>query len=440
MKRLVAIVFLLTANTFAQNQPAKVFTLDQCIALGIENSKELKIAKSKMIGSEAKINEVGSQLLPQLKFQASYMRLSNIPPFEVSLPIFPQPIQISPVILDSYNLKLSLQQPLFTGLRLWSLKSAAKNNYDASKSEYQKDLNDAAFKIQKAFWNYYKAEQIKKLIEEDLKLTQKHLDDTRNFLQNELATRNDVLKLEVQFSTTKLQLIDAENNIDIARSNLNKLLGLPLEANTGIDAGEIDTSFSNYSLDKLIKQTKESREDLKSLEYRVQASEKGITAANSGWYPSVYLVGDYYYSKPNQRIIPAENKFRDTWDIGVSLQWDLWNWGYTSSQSTQAEQQKIQTETALSQFNDAAELEVYQALLTYERANDKIKVSRLAVEQADENSRITIEKYDQQLASSTDLIDAEVSLLQTKTSLTTSLVDYQLARVGLMKAIGKRIY
>jgi outer membrane protein len=418
----------------------RILTLDQCIQLGLDNSWELEISKSKISSAEAKITEATSQLLPLLKFQASYQRLSNIPPFEVSLPIFPQPIQISPVILNNYNLKLTLQQPLFTGFRLWSLKGAAENNYESSSYEYKKNLNDVAFNIQNGFWNYYKAEQIKNVIEENMKLTRNHLDDTKNFLKSGLATQNDVLKLEVQYSNSQLQLIESENNIDIARSNLNKLLGLSLEANTEINAGIIDTSFIEFKLSNLIAESKANRNDLKSLEYRVKASDNGITAANGGWYPSIYLIGDYYYSKPNPRIIPAENKFKDTWDVGISLQWDLWNWGYTSSRTTQAEEQKVQVETSLSQLKDAVELEVYQTFLTYKRAVDKIKVARQSVEQCEENYRSIQDKYNQQIATSTDLIDAEVSLMQSKTNLTTALVDYQIAKVKLMKAIGKRIY
>ena len=437
MKRILGIILLFAISAFSQS---KVLTLEECIKLGMENSNELKISKAKLIGSDAKVTEANSHLLPQLKLNASYQRLSNIPPVEISLDFLPQPVQIAPVILNNYNLKLSLQQPLFTGFRLWSAKSIAENNYKASNYEYDKELNEAAFKIQNVFWNYYKAEQIKNLIEENLRLIKKHVEDTKNFMERSLATRNDLLKLEVQYSNTQLQLIEAENNQDIARSSLNKQLNLPLEANTDIEAGNIDSSFNDYNLKDLINKAHVNRNDLKSLEYRLEASDKGITAANAGWYPSIYLVGDYYYSRPNQRIFPAQDKFKDTWDVGVSLQWDIWNWGFTSSQSTQAEQQKVQVEASLSQLKDAVELEVYQSFLTYKRAQDKIRVSRQTVDQANENYRITQQKYEQQLATSTDLIDAEVSLLQAKTSLTTSLVDYQIAKVKLNKSVGQKIY
>jgi outer membrane protein TolC len=438
MKQIIALMLLIPISIFSQE---RVLSLEQSIQLGIENSKELRIAKSKIISSESKISEINSQLFPQLKFQASYSRLSNVPGFELYMPpIIPRPIQVFPVILDNYNMKLSLQQPLFTGFRLLSLKSAAENNYKSSTFDYDKELNEAAFRIQTAFWNYHKAKQIKSLIDENLKLTLKHVEDTRNFLKSGLATKNDLLKLEVQYSNTQLQLIEAENNIDIARSNLNKLLGLALEAETDIASENIDTSLTIYNKEVLIKQANENRWDIKSLEYREKAGEKNIRAARSGWYPSIYLAGNYYYSKPNQRYIPAVNEFKNTWDAGISLQWDLWNWGYTSSQSTQAEELKVQTETSLSQLKDAVELEVYQSYLAYNRALDKIKVSKLSVEQADENYRTTGNKYEQQLATSTDLIDAEVLLLQAKTNLTTSLVDYKLSKVKLEKSIGNKIY
>ncbi|MFA3783577.1 TolC family protein [Melioribacteraceae bacterium 4301-Me] len=438
MRKFIIMCYLLSVSLTAQNH--KILTLKESLILGIENSKELKIARSKINALEAKVSEVNSQLLPQIKFQASYQRLSSIPPFEVSVPFLPLPIQISPTILDNFNLKLSLQQPLFTGFRLWSLKSIAENNYKAETYDYQKEINEVALKIQTAFWNYYKAKQLKRLIEENLKQTQRHLDDTKNYLANQLATKNDVLKLEVLYSNIKLQLIEAENNIDITRSSFNKILGLPLEVETDINVETIDTSFISYKLDELINRSKEKRNELKSLQYQVNASNKAIVSANSGWYPSIYLMGNYYYSKPNPRIFPAQNKFKDTWDVGVILQWDIWNWGYTSSLAAQAEEQKIQAQTALSQLKDAVELEVYQAYLSYNKAAEKIKVSRITVEQADENYKTIQEKYNQQLATSTDLIDAEVSLLQAKTNLTTSLVDFQLAKVVLLKAVGEKIY
>lgn len=437
MRKIFVIVLITAASISAQTQK---LTLKESLEIGMKNNKDLKISQSKLIGASAHVTAANSQLLPQIGLSASYMRLSNIPPFEVNLPISPKPIQISPVILDNYSVKLSLQQPLFTGFKLWSLKSAAESNYDAASEDYQKDLNETAFKIQNAFWNYYKAQEYDKLLVENLSQIKQHLDDTKNFAQNGLATKNDLLKLEVQYSSVELQKIEADNQLDIARMVFNQTINLPLNSQTEIDAGNFSTETFNDKPDDLLREARNERSELKSLTYRVSASEESLRAARSAWFPSIFLVGDYYYSKPNQRYLPAVNEFKDTWDLGVTLSWSVWNWGYTSSQTTIAEQNKIQAETSLSQLKDAVEIEVQQNYLTYKRSFDKVNVAKLGVEQAEENYRIVQEKYNSQLASSTDLIDAEAALLQAKTNYNNSLVDYEISQARLDKSVGRKIY
>jgi len=74
------------------------------------------------------------------------------------------------------------------------------------------------------------------------------------------------------------------------------------------------------------------------------------------------------------------------------------------------------------------------------KTEEKVKVNKIALEQASENYRITAEKYNLQLASSTDLIDAETLKLQAETNLKTAEVDFQIAKVRLSKSLGRRIY
>lgn len=437
MKRIFIILLFAATIISAQN---KTLTLEESIRIGIQNSKELIISKSKTRFAAAKISETTSQMLPQLKFSASYARLSDVPPFEVVVPFAPMPIKIQDVILDNYNLKLSLQQPLFTGFRLGSLKSAAEYNYNASELEFDAATNDYAVQINEAFWNFYNSEKVVGLIKEQLVSAEKHLADTKNFLDNGLATMNDVLKLEVQNSNIELKLIEAENNRDLARINFNRIIGFDLNAETQISVDSINPAPENFDVQNLIVEAKNNRKEIKSLESKVLASDESISAANAGWFPSIYLFGNLYYNKPNQRIMPAKDEFKDTWDFGVSLNWDLWNWGYTSAQSTQATELKLQAETSLAQLKDVIETEVIKEFLNYNKALKKVEVANKSVEQASENYRLTVDKYDQQLASSSDLIDAQAYLLEAETNLTSALVSFQISKAKLNNAVGRRIY
>lgn len=420
---------------------SKKLTLQESIELGLGNSKDLKISQSKLKSADAKVSEVNSMFLPQLKFMANYTRLSdNVPPFEVTTPFSPIPIRISDPVLDNYNLKLSFQQPLFTGLKLLSSKKAAEYNLNASEFEYSKEKNEAALNIYSTFWNYYKAMQMKDLLNNSQKQIKTHLMNTKNFVDNGLATQNDYLKLQVQHSNTKLQLIEAENNVDVARAVFNKALGLPFDSPTDISIEDIKIQQVEYNVDDLINEAKENRDEIVSLAFRLKAANENISAARSSWFPSLYLNGNYNYSNPNTRFQPLTAKFNDTWDVGVTLSWDVWDWGLTSSKTTQAEESAVQTQTSLEKLNDNIEVEVFQSYLNLIKSKEKVDVSKLSLEQASENYRITSEKYNEQLATSADLIDAEVSELQAATNLTSSLIEYNLAKVRLEKAVGRRIY
>ncbi|RPI71837.1 MAG: TolC family protein [Ignavibacteriales bacterium] len=437
MRVLLSIILLIVFNSVLSGQQ---FTIEESIELGLKNSKDLKISGSKVSSSQAKISEVNSQMLPKLSLSASYTRLSDIPPFEIITPLSPNPIKLYDILLNNYNFKLSLQQPLFTGFRLSSLKNAAEFNSKSFEVEYDEEVNNAAFNIYTSFWNYFKAQQILKLVDENLSQMELHLEDTKNFLDNGLVTLNDLLKLEVEYSNTTLKKIDAENSVELSRAAFNKSIGIEINAPSTLHSKEINSSQHEYDFDEILNEAKQNRNTLKSVEYKILALEENIDASRGGWFPSIFLFGNFYYSNPNPRILPPEDKFNDTWDIGVGLSWDLWNWGFTSSQTRQAEETKYQAELLLSKLNDAVEMEVYQSYLNYKKSLEKINVIQKSVEQAEENYRITKEKYNSQLATSSDLIDAEISLLLGKTNLTHALVDYELSRLALEKTIGRKIY
>ena len=437
MKKLL-IILMISSSLFAQE---KILTLKESLEIGLQNSKDLKISKSKLNYADSKLSEINSQFLPQFKLFGNYTRVSdNIPPFEVTMPFSPNPIRISEPILNNYTFKFGFSQPLFTGFKLLSLRSSAKLNRSASEQDYSKEGNEAAFNIYNAYWSYYKADEINKVIAQSLKQMEEHLKDTKSFYENGLVSKNDLLKLEVQYSNTKLILIEAENNLELAQVAFNKALGIDLNSNTKVAAGEQSAIIDRYELPDIVNEAVNNRKELKSLAYRVDASKEGVSAANSNWFPSLYLTGNYYYSNPNPRFQPAKDVFNSNWDLGVTLSWEVWNWGLTSSQVSQAEQFKIQLETNLDQLKENIQMEVYANYLNLNKNVAKVNVSKETLNQTIENYRVTSEKYNMQLATSTDLIDAETSKLQAETNLKTTEVDYQIAKVKLEKSLGRIIY
>ena len=435
IKKILIIAFLIITSFSPSNAQEKItLNLKQSINLGLKNSYLLHSAKMGVKAAEAKLNEVNTFRLPELDLAASYTRLSEINPFIVQTP-FGQ-FNISPTFFNIYNFKVSLKQPLFTGFKLESTSDIAEYNSLASKQEYTKAEKDLIYNIKNSYWNLFKAQKIKNVVNENVKQILSHLNDVNNFFKQGMATNNDVLKVQVQLAQAKLRQIDANNAVHIAMVNLNNVLVLPLTTEIVISETPKVVKQILQSLPNLMETAFINRADLKAMNYRIDVSEKGVKLAKSDWFPQVYLTGNYYYSNPNQRILPSQDVFNSTWDVSLSLSFNLWNWGATGDRTTQAKMQYEQAKDYYANLKDAIKLQVTQSYLNVKRAIERIKVAKQSVKEAEENYRVTRNKFKNGLVSNSELLDAEVALLQSKTNNINAIVDNKLAVAYLNKSIG----
>jgi outer membrane protein TolC len=333
-------------------------------------------------------------------------------------------------------MKLTLQQQLFTGGRIENTGDMLKYQLDAAKSDMEKDLKQVAFDIRNAFWNYYKSTEMKKSVDESINQLKGHLSDVESFYRNGLATLNDVLKVKVQLSNLEITRIDAENGIEMANAGLNSAMGIDvtkrytIKTNTDI----LESRFVN--LKNTIDTAYMNRSELRSMQLRIQAGKESVDLAKSGWYPQVNFAANYNFNRPNSRIFPTKDEFKGTWDIGLTVTYDIWNWNTTSLQVQQAEANLEQSNLGIQQIKDGIALEVTQAFLTLSRSKEKITVSEIAVKQAEENLRVTNERFKAGSLINSDLLDAETALLVAKINYISAVVDYRLSLVKLEKAAG----
>ncbi len=434
MKNGLSILFVSMLVPVAGNAQPRSLTVDESIAIALENSKTLHSSLMKSQYADARSSEASASLYPSLKFQAGYQKLSDIPAFTIPIP--PTPVTF-PVILDSYTARATLQQPLFTG---WKIQSAADNaeyNANASHGDFEKDREELIYNVRSAYWNVFRAQEVKRLADENVDQIVSHLNDINNLFKQGAATRNEVLKVNVQLSSAKLLQSDARNNVLISTITFNSMIGIPLSTVIAIATPLTPTTKEFPEVQHMIEKALTQRPDMKGMEWRVKAAEAGVTAAQGGWLPQIFLTGNYYYARPNPRIFPAKDEFKDTWDLGVSLQFDIWNNLITLHQTTAARTQYEQVKDALGTLRDGVTLEVTQSYLNFQEAKERIQLAQLGVEQADENLRVTREKFKAGVTTNSELLDAETASLQAKIQHTQALVEFELAQAKLEKAAGE---
>jgi outer membrane protein TolC len=325
---MLGFISLLPFAALAQKKP---LTLDEAIAIGLEASPGLHASRMRVESSAAKSRETRAARLPAIRLGGGYARLSEVPPFQVNLPIFPSPVVVSQNYFNSFTLRLGVQQPLFTGFRLQAGVEAAQMLERSAGHDLEKDRTEFVFAVKSAYWGLARAREFQKVIAENIRRVREHLKDVRAFFEQGLLTKNDVLRVELELSNAEIRQIEARDAAEVALTALNSLIGLPLDTDVelataaGSEASRLSAADSPPD-ESQVEAALANRAELKSADSRIKASEFSLKAARAGFYPQVFLSGNYYYLRPNPRYMPALDKFKGTWDVAVSVSFDLWNW------------------------------------------------------------------------------------------------------------------
>lgn len=419
---------------------AQKLTLEECVATALEKSKVLALNTSAIDQNILKLKEISTAKLPQLKFFASYVRLSEIPNSEIKVPFFPNPITIQEPLFNNYQLRLNVTQPVFLGNRITASEDAAQKNIDALKSDQNIKKNDEAIKVINAWLNLAGAIEQLKVVNENITSLQKRVTDANQLLDNGMATRNDILKIEVQLSGVVSQRIDAETAISSAKGALNLAMGRPVDSPIEIADLKFSSDVTVPALTELIPEARKNRPEFTSLSLKKDALSSNLEAAKSGYYPEVSVSSNLYYANPSQRIFPVKDEFKASWDVSLNLQWNIWDWGNTSAKADQVTESIKSLGTTESQLSDAVANEVYNSRLALVNAKDKLENLKVTLAQAEENYRVTLENFKAQAATSTDLISADTMLYSAKSSIQVARIRMALAWYNLLRSTGKQLY
>ncbi len=438
---LILLAVVLSASPALPAQDAQArgtvsLTVEQAVEMGLKYSKSLQSSSEKAEGAEAKARENDSFRWPTMKLSGAYTRLSRVPPFEIDLAFLGLGrFIVNPTLLNAYNMQLTVQQPLFTGFQLSGLSDLGHFEARAAREELRKDESEVSLSVRTAYWTVYKARDFMRLVDDNAALVEAHLKDVRNFFEQGMASQNDVLKVQVQLSSVQVMRLQAANGVTLATMALDSLIGLPVNTEVLILSSVREPTPEPAALDTLLTRALDRRPEVRAMDFQIKSAEAGIKIARSGRYPQVYLVGNVYMSRPNERIMPIVDKFRNTWDLSLAVSLDLWNWNRSGHQARQAQALLAQARNGAAQLKDGVVLEVSQNYYALEQQKLAVKLAAETVVQAEENCRVTGNRFKAGLALNSDLLDAEVALLQAKISHSQALVDCELLRAGLAKSV-----
>jgi outer membrane protein len=427
----ILLVLLLSANSLYAQQTRQL-SLQEAIQLSVENSKSLKVSNAKVDQAIAELSEAKMRQYPDLKISGSYLRV-NQPNVDLKVSLGSgegsgaSDIKVDQVVYGMATASL----PLFSGLRIRNGIESAKYLKKAAELDAQKDKDELIQNTIAAYYNLYKAQAAVKLVNENLKQAKQRVKDFSNLEQNGLMARNDLLKAELQESNVELTLVDAENNMNISNFNMNLMLGLDDNTELKLDESGLGRMYKIQSIEEWESKALANRADYLAIQQRQEATKSGVKAAKGEYYPSLALTGGYVAAD-----IPGFLTVTNAVNVGVGLSYNLASLYKNGAKVKQAKAQQDQLHWSALEMNDGIRMQIHQAFQNYMETLKKIEVYRKAVEQANENYRITKNKYDNALANTTDLLDADVAQLQAGINFEFAKADAEVAYNKLYETAG----
>ena len=434
LKSLLIIFSLFSLQMTAQEK--KTLSLNEAIDLGLQNSKLLKINQAKIEEATAATKEAVEKRLPDAKASASYLRVNAVnvelktknngggsggttPPVE-------QP-KVSQALYGLMNVSL----PIYTGGKIRYGIESSKFLEKAAMLDAQSDKDEVIQNTIEAFANLFKAKTAVRLVQENLNEAQQRTKELTGMEKNGLLARNDLLKAQLRESNMEYNLSDAENSWQLANVNMNLMLGLPTTTELVLDTVGLRNKEDIRILDDYLNAARINRKDIEAIDLRKKAAESGVKSAKGDLYPSLALTGGYIgLDIPDFLSIPA------AMNVGVGVSYNIGSLWKNKAKVQQAEARVKQVTFTEAMMDDNMRLEVNRSYLSLMTNRKKIETSAKAVEQAEENYRIVKNKFDNSLATTTDLLDADIAQLQARLSYTLSRADAFVAYHKLLQTAG----
>ncbi|WP_313806875.1 TolC family protein [Flavobacterium sp.] len=421
----LGILFLLGSfSVIAQEK--KNLTLEEAIQLAVTQSTESKLADTKVATKEFEMQTVKNKQYPDLKISGQYQRLTNA---DVDFKLGGSSEGgAAPKVNQLMLGNATASMPLFAGFKIQNNIKASESLFEAEQYLAKDTKEQLALETVKLYVNLYKAHESEKLIQENIKRADQRVKDFKAMEQNGLIARNDLLKAQLQASNYQIALEEAIKNSKIINFQLATLLKLPEETQITTNSAlfaqktELSTISSDVS----------SRNDLNAVRAQQKAAEAHVKIAKGNYYPSLNLMGGYI-ALDLQNVMTVTNAM----NFGVGLSYDLTSIFKNGKEVKAAKSKAKEAEQSLDIMTDKAKVQMQSANENYTLAQKQNLVYQQALEQANENYRIVKDKYDNGLADTNDLLDADVQQLQSKINEAYSKADIIQKYYEVLAAGGK---
>ncbi|MCK9636149.1 MAG: TolC family protein [Methylobacter tundripaludum] len=400
-------------------------TLEDAWSSAINNNHQIKAAKADTSASEQQLHSAEGQRLPDLNVSSSYTQLSETPAAKTQ--ISGQTTTFNMSQPGSVKAQAMASVPIFTSGRISHNINAAEASLQAVQSNETTSVLNIKMQVAEAYIAVLRMESALQVALSHVDALELHMKDVNNLFDQGMVARNDVLTVNVELANARQLVVQASNQLDIAKARYNQLLDRNLADEVKLAHQFPETPQG--TLNELSGNALKQRPELVTLAQQIESLEQQAQSVKAALLPQVAVNGGYQYQENRYQA------FEGMWTANVGMDWKIFD-GSSGHRSDALTRQAISLKEQRDDLSSMIGLQVRQAWLDIQETQKRIAVAQQAIAQADENMKVTADRYQQGLSTNTDVLKAEDLRTTSHGNFNNANYDATLAALHLRRALG----
>lgn len=410
------LLWFVYGNTIASE--SLTLNLDKCIQIALEKNLGYQISQSSVDVKEAQIEEAEGARKTNVKLRAGYIRMNEAPdPDKLMEGDFSYLFSTGQGIPQ---ISVNVSRVLYSGGKFKTIIEQAEADQSITFNELEKKKQEVIYQVTQAYYRVLQAEGLKRVSEQALTQIRAHMENSKALLAEGMIAPIDLNRIKSQLSNLEHNLIRAENGFNLAVYNLNSIMGINLDIMLHLQ-NNLSYEPCAITLNEALETAIQYRPEIKNAAQQRIIMEGMVSLAESNKKPQI--------------VMNLESGITG-WQIAVMGEVPIFDGGVNDAKIKQAEINLSQVDQSEKQVEQFIEFEVRSAYLNMKEAEKLIKITEQGIEDSMESFRIAQVKYNEGIATNTEVIDAQSALIESETNHLNALYDYNTSRAALVKAMG----
>lgn len=419
----IVLICALAASLTASAQKKSYISIDQATDIAAQNNANVQISEWEHKISKADFHQTDAVFLPQISVGYTAVTTNNalnafgflLQQRSVTSQDFDPAKLNHPGATQNYGADISVKMPLINPDMIFARKGAKlQSEVYQYKKQYTKDMIE--FEVKKAYTQLQFAYQAQSILRSTLSDVKQIHQSVKNFYDQGLVQKSDVLNAQVQVNTVESALVKAESNVNNASDGLKLLMGAKGDETVyeTDSLSQLSAIYNNSSFSSM-------RSDVMAMKKAMDASNMMVKSSALSFVPKINAFGTYSLSDSK-----AFGFNQNSYLLGINLSWNLFSGNRNISKLRSSTFQRNKMKEEYNLYIDKSQVEFNKTKRDLSDLQVEINKQQTSVEQAAEALRILSNRYAEGLTKTSDLLMAQAQLSQQQLQLAQAIMSYNI--------------